>query len=96
MATPLQAGRVTVQVICAAGGIAFAKTMLVPAHQTLGWCVNASGLYGQHPQLRSNKLGVWGKVMPPETGVQAEDRIEVYVPVSPQAVARARSLRVSI
>lgn len=93
MATPLQAGRVTVQIVCASGDIRFDKTMLVPAHQTLGWCVNASGLYGLHPQLRGCKLGVWGKVMAAETVVQADDRIEVYLPVTAQATAKARSLK---
>lgn len=89
----MQAGRVRVEVVCAAGGIGFAKSMLVPASQTLEWCVNASGLYAMHPHVRGQKLGVWGKVMPPESVVQPDDRIEVYLPVDPRATAKARALR---
>lgn len=86
----MQAGRVKVEVVCVAGGLGFAKAMDVPVGQTIGWCVNASGLYGLHPQLRGMALGVWGKKVEPETVVAGGDRIEVYRPCDPQAVAQAR------
>lgn len=90
MATPRQAGRVTVEVVAVAGSVNFRKTMLMPAGQTIGWCVNASGLYGMRPELRGCKIGVWGKVVAPETVVAEGDRIEVYVSCDPLAVASAR------
>lgn len=93
MATPKQAGRVSVQVTCLAGGRNFAKDMLVPVGQTLGWCVNASGIYGIHPDLREARLGVWGKLMKPETVVADGDRIEVYVASSPEAARKARLMK---
>lgn len=93
MATPKQAGRVSVQVVCVAAGVGFAKDMLVPVGQTLGWAVNASGLYGLRPDLRGCELGVWGKRMAPETLAAEGDRIEVYLPCDPAAAARARNLK---
>lgn len=96
MATPKQAGRVSVQVVCVARGTGFSKDMLVPVGQTLGWAVNASGLYGLRPELRDCEMGVWGKRMAPETLVAEGDRVEVYLACDPAAVARARNLKRNI
>lgn len=91
MPTPLQSTRYSVQVVALAGGVGFTKTMMVPHGQTLGWAVNASGLYALHPQLRDAELGVWGKVLPPETLVAEGDRIEVYQAVNADALAAHRA-----
>jgi putative ubiquitin-RnfH superfamily antitoxin RatB of RatAB toxin-antitoxin module len=80
-----------VQIAAVANGQNFTKQLPVPAHQTLGWAVNASGLYALAPQLRTAKLGVWGKVLPPATVVAEGDRIEVYAPVNAAAVAAHRA-----
>jgi len=91
MPTPAQSGRCQVEVVAMAGGIHFQKTLPVPRQQTLGWAVNASGLWALYPELRDAKLGVWGKVLPPTTVVAEGDRIEVYTPVNPEAVKKHRA-----
>jgi putative ubiquitin-RnfH superfamily antitoxin RatB of RatAB toxin-antitoxin module len=90
MATPQQAGRVQAEVVAVAGGLTFHKSVVVPVGQTLGWAVNASGLYALHPQLKEAALGVWGKVLPAATLVNAHDRIEVYTPVLKSATTAHR------
>ena len=90
MPTPKQASRCTVQIVAVASGQNFTKILPVPANQTIGWAVNASGLYALAPQLQGAKIGVWGKVLPPTTVVNDGDRIEVYGPVKPEALANHR------
>jgi putative ubiquitin-RnfH superfamily antitoxin RatB of RatAB toxin-antitoxin module len=91
MPTPKQATRCLVEIVAVLGGLNFRKTLPVPAQQTLGWAVNASGLYALAPQLRTATLGVWGKVLPPATIVAEGDRIEVYTPVNVAALATHRA-----
>lgn len=93
MATPRQTGRLMVEVVCAGAATGFARPVLVPVGQTIGWAANASGVYGLHPHLRGCALGLWGKRMPPETLAAEGDRIELYLPCDPAAVARARNLK---
>lgn len=90
MATPKQGGRVNAEIIAAVDGKIWRKAVMVPKGQTVGWAVNASGLYQQFPALRSCKLGVWGKVAAPETLVEDGDRVEIYTPVEKAAVAAVR------
>ena len=90
MPTPRQATRVVVEVV-AVGGKAFVKAMPIPQGQTLGWAINASGLYAQRPELRGAAVGVWGKVLPPETLVAEGDRIEVYTAVTSATLAAHRA-----
>ncbi len=91
MPTPLQNTRYNIEVVALANGIAFSKRMMVPHGQTLGWAVNASGLYALHPHLRDAAIGVWGKVMQPQTLVEQGDRIEVYHAVNPEALVAHRA-----
>ncbi len=91
MPTPAQHTRCMVEVVACGEGIHFSRRMPVPAQQTLGWAVNASGLFALHPKLQGAKLGVWGQVLPPATVVQPHDRIEVYLPVLPAAVQAHRA-----
>jgi uncharacterized protein len=91
MPTPLQASRCMVEIVALGNGMAFRKTMMVPHGQTLSWAVNASGLYALYPQLREAAIGVWGKMMAPETLVADGDRIEVYHPVNAAALVVHRA-----
>lgn len=91
MPTPLQASRYSIEVVALANGIGFYKTVMVPHGQTLGWALNASGLYALHPHLREAQIGVWGKVISPETLVKQGDRIEVYSMVNPKALLAHRA-----
>ncbi|MFN7163082.1 MAG: RnfH family protein [Pseudomonadota bacterium] len=91
MPTPVQATRYVVEVVALAGKVQFSKTLLVPHGQTLGWAMNASGLFALHPHLRTAEIGVWGKILPPETLVAKGDRIEVYQAIQPTALVAHRS-----
>lgn len=93
MVTPKQAGRVGVQVVCVAGAKDFIKDMLVPVGQTVGWCVNASGVVAVCGDMNAIKMGIWGKVVKPEAVVVEGDRIEVYAPCTEQAVKKARRMK---
>lgn len=93
MVTPKQSGRLSVQVVHVAAGRNFVKDMLVPAGQTAGWCVNASGVTGLYPELKSAKTGIWGKTVKAEVEVAEGDRIEVYVPSSAEAMKKARQMK---
>ncbi len=92
MKPPAQASRVVVEIVgVTAAGLVFQKRMPVPAGQTLGWVVNASGLYALHPALRQAPLTVWGQSQPAEALVAAGDRIEVCAQVDPAVVTAHRS-----
>lgn len=95
MVTPRQQGRVRVQVVSVAAERRFVKDMLVPVGQTVGWCVNASGLAAVQPGAATLKLGIWGKMVKPEAEVAEGDRIEVYMPCSLEAVKKARQMKAS-
>jgi putative ubiquitin-RnfH superfamily antitoxin RatB of RatAB toxin-antitoxin module len=87
---PRQAGRVEVQVVCLVGGIGFNQAVRVPRGQTLGWAVQASGIRVRHPELAQAVMTVWGQRQNPETSVVGGERIELHLPCSPAAVAKAR------
>jgi uncharacterized protein len=93
MATPLQTGRIVVLVVSAVPGVQFHKTVLVPLGQSAAWALAASGLLALHPALKDAPLGIWGQKIAPANVLQAGDRLEVYAPVMPAAVARVRQLK---
>lgn len=96
MVTPVQRGRLSVQVVCVAAGRGFVKSMLVPVGRSVGWCVRASGVRAMFPALADARVGVWGKMVAEDVAVAEGDRIEVYDKCDPAAVARARNLRKSV
>ncbi len=61
---------------------------------TLRDALGAAGLAGRYPQWdsRSQSVGIWGRLRPLDTAVQAGDRIEVYraLQVDPMEARRAR------
>jgi hypothetical protein len=59
--------------------------------------IRASGLLARHPEsdLARGKVGVFGKVVAPDTPLTDGDRVEIYRPlaVDPRAARRARAGR---
>lgn len=96
MVTPKQGGRLSVEVVCVAGGRAFRKAMLVPEGRNVGWCVRASGVAAMFPEVAGGKVGVWGNAVPEEALVREGDRVEVYLPCDKDAAKRVRNLRKSV
>jgi putative ubiquitin-RnfH superfamily antitoxin RatB of RatAB toxin-antitoxin module len=93
MPTPIQNSRLRVEVVCCMANNVFRKEMLVPQGQTLGWAVNASGIYSLYPHLKGMVLGLAGTCFPPETLLLDGDRAEVYLPLSEGAVRNAQQIR---
>ena len=58
--------------------------------------VRASGLLERHPEidLKRQKLGIFGRVVPPEARPAEGDRIEIYRPLAldPKEARRGRAL----
>ena len=70
----------------------------VPEGATLAQAIEASGVLQRHPQLASAPLdaGVWGRRLPPQTVLQAQDRVELYRPLTVDPMeARRRRHRLS-
>ena len=59
--------------------------------------VRASGVLERHPEidLASCRLGIYGKVVAPDTPVANGDRVEIYRPLAlhPREARRRRALR---
>ncbi|MCP5404652.1 MAG: RnfH family protein [Pseudomonadaceae bacterium] len=99
MPTPTQASRKTVTVRYVARGRNFSKVLHVPAYQTLGWVVNASGVLALYPELAALqaaggvKAGVGGKVLAADSVPEDGAVVDVYVPIDAAALPRVRALR---
>lgn len=67
----------------------------VPPQTTVIQAVHASGLLQQQPELAAQPLvlGIYGKVVAPDTLVKADDRIEIYRPlqINPKQARRQRA-----
>lgn len=59
--------------------------------------LRASGILARHPEIdpARSKLGVYGRVVPPETRLTDGDRVEVYRPlaIDPKEARRRRALK---
>ena len=73
------------------------EVLRVPAGSTLHEAIAASGRLARDGAFadliaKGGHVGVWGRKMPPETVLQAGDRIEVYRPlrVDPKEARRQR------
>lgn len=59
--------------------------------------LNASGIPGRHPEidLKTQRIGVWGRPVTLATGVHDRDRVEIYRALSadPKQARRRRAAR---
>lgn len=63
---------------------------------TAGDAVQASGLLEKYPEIdlaRNNKLGIFAKLVKPDTALRDRDRVEIYRPLiaDPKAVRKKRA-----
>lgn len=67
-------------------------TIDVPEETTVREAIERSGILKMFPSvnLDEQKVGIFGKVVKPEAGLRAGDRIEIYRPITcdPQTVPR--------
>ena len=68
---------------------------VVEADTTVAEAVQASGILQKYPQidLATSKLGIFGKLVKPDTALRDRDRIEIYRPLiaDPKEVRRRRA-----
>ncbi|TAK82679.1 MAG: RnfH family protein [Betaproteobacteria bacterium] len=57
--------------------------------------VRMSGILERHPEIDPNKVGVYGRVVAPETPLADGDRVEVYRPLvmDPKEARRRRAVK---
>ena len=68
----------------------------LPEGATARQAVEASGLLEKYPDIeidRGNKLGIYAKLVKPDTEVRDRDRVEIYRPLiaDPKAVRKKRA-----
>lgn len=67
----------------------------LPAGSTVRQAIDASGILAKHPEidLAKNKLGVFAKLVKPDTPLRDRDRVEIYRPLiaDPKEVRKQRA-----
>jgi len=70
-------------------------SLRLPAGSTVQQAVEQSGLLVTHPEidLVQNKLGIYAKLVKPDTSLRDRDRVEIYRPLiaDPKEVRRKRA-----
>ena len=88
-------GVLKVEVVYALPRAHDAVTLNVAEGTTVADAVLASGILERHPDidLARSKLGVFGKVVNPETRLRSGDRVEIYraLAMDPKDARRARA-----
>ncbi|CUA81472.1 Putative antitoxin component PasI (RatB) of the RatAB toxin-antitoxin module, ubiquitin-RnfH superfamily [Gulbenkiania indica] len=85
---------IRVEVACALPDRQRLVALQVPLGTTVAEAVSRAGMAALFPELDipALKLGIYGKVVPPTTVLQAGDRVELYRPLKadPKEVRRQR------
>jgi hypothetical protein len=88
------AERLAVEVVhCPRPGVCEVVPLQLDAPATVADALRASGLLQRHGlSLEGLRVGIWGRVQPPETPLRARDRIEIYraLRVDPKEARRLR------
>jgi putative ubiquitin-RnfH superfamily antitoxin RatB of RatAB toxin-antitoxin module len=94
---PAEAAMLRVEVLyCPAPSVVDRVVLQLPQGTCLQDAVDASGLCQRHALNRATlKVGIWGRVQPPQTGLRDQDRVELYRPlrVDPKEARRLRYKR---
>ncbi len=82
---------IRVEVIYALRGCAKRVPLTLEEGATVQQAVERSGLLAEFPEidLARNKLGVWNKLVKPDTPLRDRDRVEIYRPL----IADAKEVR---
>jgi putative ubiquitin-RnfH superfamily antitoxin RatB of RatAB toxin-antitoxin module len=87
--------KVVVQVIYALPGSQDVVEVELQQGASVEAALNASGIPARHPEidLKTQRIGVWGRPVTLATGVRDRDRIEIYRPLSadPKQARRRRA-----
>ncbi|MBI5860903.1 MAG: RnfH family protein [Rhodocyclales bacterium] len=69
--------------------------LALPAGSTVQQAIEASGLLAKYPEIdvAQNKLGIYAKLVKPDTLLHDHDRVEIYRPLiaDPKEVRKARA-----
>lgn len=94
---PAEPAALRVEVLyCPAPGVADRVALQLPQGSCLQDAVDASGLCLRHAlEAATLKVGIWGRVQPPQTLLRDQDRVELYRPlrVDPKEARRLRYKR---
>lgn len=90
------AGDIHVEVIYALPGRHELVHLTLPEGTTVHQAIEASGLLQKYPDIepgKANKLGIYAKLVKPETVLRERDRVEIYRPLlaDPKDVRRKRA-----
>lgn len=87
--------KIVVEVVYALPARQELLSLRVAEGSTVREAVEASGLLAKYPEidLAKNKLGVFGKLVKPETALREHDRVEIYRPLiaDPKEVRKQRA-----
>lgn len=88
-------GQIEIEVVYALPHEQILRQLHVPAGTMARQAVELSGISGMLPEidLSQNKLGIFGKLVKPETILRDRDRVEIYRPLSvdPKEARRKRA-----
>ena len=90
------AGDIHVEVIYALPGRQERVHLTLPEGATAHQAIEASGLLQKYPEIepgKTNKLGIFAKLVKPDTPLRERDRVEIYRPLiaDPKEVRRKRA-----
>ncbi len=84
---------IQVEVVYALPNVQNLLTVNVPEGTTAQQAVELSGLPDQYPEIANLKLGIFGRLVKPDTVLREKDRVEIYRPLiaDPKEVRRKRA-----
>jgi putative ubiquitin-RnfH superfamily antitoxin RatB of RatAB toxin-antitoxin module len=84
-------GEIRVEVVYALPQEQTILSLKVPPGTTAAQAIELSGVLKKHPEidLARNKIGIFGKLIKPETVLREKDRVEIYRPL----IADAKEIR---
>ena len=86
-------GTIRVEVVYALPDAMEARSVTLPAGATAGQALRASGILERHPELRPQRVGVFGRVVGLDAALADGDRVEIYRPLAmdPKEARRRRA-----
>lgn len=88
--------QISVEVVYALARQQKVVAVRLPDGASLRQAVEQSGVLGEYPEIDlggANKVGIWGKLVKPDTPVRDRDRVEIYRPLiaDPKEVRKQRA-----
>ncbi|HYC46938.1 MAG TPA: RnfH family protein [Burkholderiales bacterium] len=88
---------ISIEVVYARAQAQDVVTLQVREGASVSETIALSGLMGRYPELADAKVGIFGRVVPPDTRVRDGDRVELYraLVADPKHARRRRAERAS-